>query len=629
MSPLSQRDAAVYRLSPRVHVVPICHGSADVARAVRDLWLKQRFDCVALPLPASVEDPVEEGVRRLPVISVVVMPEPDRDERPVCSYVSLDPCQPVIAMIRTAMEEGIDRAYIDRDVTVYNPTEYPAPDPYALKSVSLAAFSGAALPFLPYPKPHSQRWSRIKWMAFKLHELELDHDSILCTCAVEDWPWLRDAYQNRWPYEVPERLESRPALHPVETRTLYFLLCELPFLTGLVERRRIEARSDAQLSVDGIKELLLETRLRWLATRPAHLQQESNWVTPQLLQMYLQYVRNLALGERRLTPDLYTLALAAKQFAGDGFAATLLETAKSYEYEPDESLRATSPAASVGLGLLESPEGVVFVAKNRLRSTSPSWRTLALKPRQDLRKRRQWAYHWNPLGQCSWPPEDSRIEGFTAHVREQSKALLGEDLARVDKFTTSIRDGIDMRETLRHWDPRKKVADLYVKELPPSRGTVEIVIFIFEVPADPEKFSWQATWYAEHAEESTLCFYATPFLEDMIGPGIGQSQYGGTLFLFPPRPIPDIWEDPRLDFARTLEERLIAGAALHSREKHIALVSPVPPLARWRQIARKFERRFIPISLSRFSGQTVAQLRRFHVLNGHEIRSFASQFIQG
>lgn len=629
MSPLSQQDAAVYRLSSRVHVVPVRHGSADVAKAVRDLWLKQRFDCVALPLPASVEDPVEEGVRQLPVVSVVVIPEPNRDERPVCSYVPLDPCQPVIAMIRTAMEEGIDRAYIDRDVTMYDPTEYPAPDPYALKNVSLAAFSGATLPFLPYPKPHSQRWSRIKWMAFKLHELELDYHSILCMCPVEDWPWLRDAYQNQWPYEVPERLDGRPALHPVEPRTLYFLLCELPFLTGLVERRRIEARSDARLSVDGIKELLLETRQRWLATRPAHLQQESNWVTPQLLQMYLQYVRNLALGERRLTPDLYTLALAAKQFAGDEFAVTLLETAKRYEYEPDESLRAGSPRFSVGLGLLESSEGVVSIAKDRLRSTSPSWRTLSLKPRHDPRRRRKWAYRWNPLGQCSWPPEDNRIEGFTTHVREQSKALLGEDLARVDKFTTSIRDGIDVRETLRHWDPRKNVADLYVKELPPSRGTVEIVVFIFEVPADPEKFSWQATWYAEHVEESTLCFYASPFLENMIGPGIGQSQYGGTLFLFPPRPIPDIWEDPRLDFARTLEERLIAGAALHSREKHITLVSPVPPLARWRHIARKFERRLIPIALSRFSGQTVAQLRRFHVLNGHEIRSFAGQFIQG
>ncbi len=629
MSPLSQQDNAVFRLSPRLHVVPIRHGSADVAQTIRDLWLTHRFACVSLPLPASVENLVEEGIRRLPVISLVVMPEPDRNEHSEHSYIPLDPCQPVIATIRMALEEGIDRAYIDRDVMMYEPTEYPAPDPYALKRVSLASFSGAALPFLPYPKPQSQRWSRIKWMAFKLHELELDYRSILCVCSVEDWPWLRDAYQNRWPYEVPEPLAGRPTLHPVEPRTLYFLLCEFPFLTELFERRRAEARSDAHLSIDGIKELLLETRMRWLATRPPHLQQEANWVTPQLLQMYLRYVRNLALGEHRLTPDLYTLALAAKQFAGDDFAVTLLETAKRYRYEPDESLRVSFPPYSVGLGLLKSPEGRVSRAKNRLGSTRVLWRTLSLKPRQDPRKRQQWAYRWNPLGQCSWPPEDHRIEGLTAHVREQSKALLGEDLARVDKFTTSIRDGVDMRETLRYWNPQQKLPDIYVKEIPPSRGTVEIVVFIFEVPADPAKFSWQATWYAEHSEESTLCFYATPFLENMVGPGIGQAQYGGTLFQFPPRPIPDIWEDPRLDFSQTLEERLIAGASLHSSEKHITLVSPIPPLARWKYIANRFKRKLISVSLSRFSGQTVARLRRFHVLNGHEIRSFASQFIQG
>ena len=115
----------------------------------------------------------------------------------------------------------------------------------------------------------------------------------------------------------------------------------------------------------------------------------------------------------------------------------------------------------------------------------------------------------------------------------------------------------------------------------------------------------------------------------MIGPGIGQSQYGGALFQFPPRLIPNVWDDPRLDFTQSLEDRLIGGAALHSQEKHIAVVSPIPLLARWKKITKKFDRKLIPIPLSRYSGQMVSRLRHFHVLNGHEIRSFASQFIQG
>lgn len=629
MSDLSTE--AVFQLSSRIRLVPIRHGSADVSRAIRDLWLSQRFDCVGLPLPASVTRPVEEGVNLLPIISLVLMPEPDGEHGPQRSYIPIDPCQPVIAAIRMAMEEGIDRAYLDRETAAYDPTEHPAADPYALKHVSLASFSGASLPFLPYPKPRSQRWNRITWMAFKLHELELDYQSILCLCSLEDWPWLRDAYRRSCPYDPPERVTERPTLSLVEPKTLYFILCELPYLTELFERRRAAARSDAHLSIDGIKELLLESRSRWLAARPTHVRQEWNWITPQLLQMYLRYVRNLALLERRLTPDLYTLALAAKQFAGDDFSVTLLETAKDYAYRPDESLRMSLSSCSVGRGLLKSSDGRVTKGKNRLSCMPISWRTLSLNPRPDHRRRRQWAYRWNPFGQCSWPPEDNRIEAFTAHVREQSKALLGSDPAHVDKFTTSIRDGIDMRETLRRWNPSqgRTVPDVYVKNVPPARGNVEIVVFLFEVPADPAKFSWQATWYAEHAQESTVCFYATPFLENMLGPGIGQSQYGGMLFLFPPRPIPDIWKDARLDFAQTLERRLLAAAAFHSLERHVTLVSPVPPLADWKRIAKKFGRKFIPIPLSRFSGRTVARLRRFAVLNDRQIRSFAGRFIQG
>jgi hypothetical protein len=170
--------------------------------------------------------------------------------------------------------------------------------------------------------------------------------------------------------------------------------------------------------------------------------------------------------------------------------------------------------------------------------------------------------------------------------------------------------------------------DIYVKEIPPARGNVEVVVFLFDTPADPDEYRWRATWYAEHAAESTLCFYATPFEDNMIGPGIAQSRYGGAMFLFPPRPIPDIWTDPGLDFAKTLEDRLIAAAAVHSREPHIAVVSPIPPRASWRRIARHFGRRLVPIPLSRFSGQTIDRLRRFHVLNGHDIRSYAARFIR-
>jgi len=225
---------------------------------------------------------------------------------------------------------------------------------------------------------------------------------------------------------------------------------------------------------------------------------------------------------------------------------------------------------------------------------------------------------------CSWPPEDDRIESFHRHVRDQAKAIIGADLARTEKFTTSVRDGIDIRETLRNWH----TGDLYVKVVPPGRGTIEIVVFLFEVPADPRVYDNRMTWYAEHIEESTLAFYATDPLKNLVGPGIAQAEYGGAMFLFPPRPIPDVWTDPRLDFAETLEERLLAGAFLHSRDRHVAVVSPRIPPASWGRLARRFGRKIVHVPLKRFSGQLLERLRTFHVLNGKQVRSYAADFIR-
>lgn len=621
---------AVFQLSPRVRVLPIRHGSGDMAQEVREAFLARRIDCLAVPLPPSVEELIEQAIDQLPLISTVVLSEPDKEETPCHSFIPIDPCQPVIMGLRVAMSECIARAYIDWEVTVFEATPHFTPDPYALKKISLAAYASAVIPFLPVPQPYSQRWHRIAWMAFRLHELELDYESILCLCTIEDWPWLRIAYQDRAPYLPPEALDARPTLFSVSSDSLYFMLGELPYLTELYERRREQARADTHLSIDGIKELVLDSRTKWLADGPEQVEKETNWVTPHLIQKYLQYVRNLALLERRFTPDLYTLVLAAKQMAGDQFALTLLETAKTYTFQERERQSWGTPELIVGLGELAFPDGTLSKAKNRLEGQPFVWRSLSLRPIAPKLKKRNWAFQWNPFQQCSWPPEDVKIEAFRSHVCQQARTLLGVELAKTEKFTTSFRDGIDFRETLRHWKATKgkKFQDIYIKEIPPARGSLEVIVFFFQIPGDPEKYSWRATWYAEHEEESTLCFYATPFLENMIGPGIGQSAYGGAMFLFPPRVVPDIWEDPQFHFAQTLEERLLAGACAYSQERHVALVSPIPPKRAWLKIARRYGRNIIPIPLKRFSGQTIHRLRHFHVLNGHDIRSYAAQFIR-
>jgi hypothetical protein len=600
--------------------MPIIHGSGDFAIRVRDELLARPYDCVAVPLPQSFQDDVETAIDRLPAISAVLQRDADADteEGDGFSYVPIDPCQGVIAGLRVAMGERMTRAFIDLETPRFQSQHAVFPDPYALKQVSPEAFAAAVLPIIPPPLP-GQHKARINWMAERLHELEQNHRLILLVCSLLDWPWIRDAYARRLRISEPEPFFTTLETYAVESRTLIFLLGELPFVTGLYERGRRELTADDNLSVDGVKEMILAARDRLRQSEP----RVAKRVTPQLLSVYFRYIRNLSLIERRLTPDLYSLVIAAKQTAGDDFALAVAETAREYQYA-DPIVDSEFLTLRMGIQEADIPGVGRSTMVNRLPGQMLVWRSCELRPKPPERDRKRWAQRWNPFGACSWPPEDDRIESFQRHVRDQAKAVLGADLARSEKFTTSVMDGIDIRETLRNWH----TGDLFVKVIPPDRGSIEVVVFLFDVPADPKVYTSRSTWYAEHGEESTLAFFATDPMEKLVGPGIAQADYGGAFFLFPPRPVPDIWTDPRLDFASTLEDRLLAGALLHSREKHVALVSPIPPGMAWRRLARKYGRKLIHLPLKRFSGQLVERLRQFHVLNGKTVRSYAASFIR-
>lgn len=620
------------RFSPRIACLPVIHGSGDFAVEVRRLMLAEKFDCLAVPLPESFQAAVERAIEELPQVTAVVQEEQSRyggtdwsepgaagagpaDERRPCSYVPIDPCQPVIAALRIARQERMARAFIDLETERYLGVSGVLPDPYALKRVPVEQFSAAVLPALPR-LPEGQPRDRVLTMAARLRELERRYQSILFVCSMTDWPWVREAYVEQTAEPAEDAAVEDPAIYRVDPQTLIFLMGELPYITGLYERARAELDDDENLSVDGVKEMLLAARQRY----QEDLGKRARKISPQMLRSYLKYVRNLSLVERRMTPDLYTLIVAAQQIAGDQFAIHLAETARDYPFTaplPFDELQ-------MGIGQGRLPDGELVTMKNRLPGPPVVWRSTRLNRRPPKIDQMKWQMQWNPFRQCSWPPEDVKIERFRTHVKDHALKLLGQDLARTEKFSTSLKDGLDIRETLRNWH----TGGLYVKVLPPSRGSLDCVVMLFDSPADPRDYPWRITWHAEHHDESTLSFFATHHAHEIVGPGIALASYGGAMFLFPPRNVPDIWRDPRFDYADTLEERLLAAALYHSEEPHIALLSEAPPGAGWRRLAKKHGKRLVHVPLAHFSQETVQQLRMFHVLNGQQVRSYAEHFIR-
>ena len=621
---------ALLKISERISVVPVIHGSADSALQVRKCMLEGEFDCVAVPLPPSFQPEVERGIDLLPAPTAVVQtesqlyktewtPDVDKDgpDEPEgrASYVPIDPCQPVIAGLRIAIGEHLRREFVDLETADFQPHSSILPDAFALKRLPLERFAAAILPFIPRP-PEGQTTDRIRHMANRLRELERRHKSILLLCNILHWPWIREAYTEQLPSDAEDEFVGEPELCQPDPQTLLFMLGELPFITALHERARAELDDDEYLSIDGVKELLLSARDAY----KSDFKNRARPITTQTFSCLLKYIRNLTLTERRFAPDLYTIVIAAKQVAGDSFALHVAEQARSYMFARETDL----PDIAFGIDRIRLPNGDLANAVSRLPGPPVMWRSCELHRRPEQREQQQWQMQWNPMGQCSWPPEDELIENFRAHVTQKAQAIMGADLVKTEKFTTSVKDGIDIRDTLRNWH----TGEIYVKEIPPSKGKLDAVVMIFDSPADPRDYTWRSTWFAEHQNESTLAFFATDFMQDMVGPGIGLATYGGALFIFPPIPIPDIWFDPRLDFTDTMEERVLAAACLHSSCPHVALLSPLPPSVGWRRLAKRFKKALVHVPLAQFSAATVQQLRMVHVLNGRQVRSFAQHFIR-
>ena len=336
----------------------------------------------------------------------------------------------------------------------------------------------------------------------------------------------------------------------------------------------------------------------------------------------IQYLRNWAIIREHLFPALDQVAITALNFMNEEYASILLEFARMYPFL--DTTNAYPAVYHDANNQFFGPGSILL--KNRQSSRRKSWIQLPIKHRPMERYPGEWRRSWdgNPLGLCSFPPEDKIEEDFFNQMRNKTVTILEEKHVKIHEFKDSLMDGVEFRETMR----KKFLGKLYVKEIFPVIGKAGGVVIVFDPDEEKHRYGNMITWWAEHNQESDMAFYATFPEENIIGPGIARIELGGLVSIFPAKRIPDIWSyfyQQRDTFKK--HEIMLLAAMVFSDEKFIPYIANAPPSKRMENIAGDYNKVIVHIPLWKMSKESLDSVRFLHVLRSKSIRSYAKNFI--
>jgi hypothetical protein len=592
-------------------ILPVLHGRLELAVAVRQALDAITPDCVAVELPETLERLVVKGVARLPLLSVVSYRS--AEGRPL--YLPLEPADPFVEAIRWALERKVAVKLVDEDVDAYGRHAEPLPDPYAVRRLGHARYAALCEEALARGTPDPVDRGREETMAFHLRRLLAVHRRVLFVCGLAHARPVARLLEGPAPSTEPLRRVRREAtLHHLAEASSRETLAEPAYLSLAFE----EARRAGGAALDALDRLAEQVRLCQRA-RAAYQRSTGEDASAQALSVLFRFARNYALVEGRLAPDLYQLLTAARGAIDDNYAYEVFELATTW---PHQSERPGLPV--LALSLEDLYENARYLRFHRTLRTRRHRLLRLVRQRAKEKSPGEWRRTFKGEAICSYPPEDVVIEGYGDFLKRRAKGMLSAEQARTLPFTSSLLDGIDLRETLRNWHEGR----LYVREARAVRGEVGAVVVIFDEDREgAERYPWTTTWQGEHEQESDMAFYATPLGEQMIGPGISRCEYGGFLLCYPPGRMFHVFEDPYFDRAESKPERLLLAAFDYSLEKLVLYVGPRPPRTLFRSLAERFGKRLVFIPLGDLSPVTLKQIRAFHVLDGHPIRAYAKRYL--
>ena len=296
-------------------------------------------------------------------------------------------------------------------------------------------------------------------------------------------------------------------------------------------------------------------------------EQTKNAISPWQRTVFFDFARRHARIQGLLVPGLYEWVVAARGVGDDNLAWEAFAAARCY---PWQRAAAEIETARVDGEMLDlGTRSVRF----RRRFFKVKRRLVPVRTRPTTDDPAEWLEAFDATGICSYPPEDLVVEDYGRYLKQKAVGILSAESRRSEPFSTSMLDGLDLRETLLRWHEGR----VWVQELGRAPGNAGSVVAIFDEDPGGAAYPYLLSWLGEHEQESDMALYATDPTQQIVGPGIMRATYGGFMLSYPPGRLYDVWRDPDYRDARSKSDVLIMAAVDYSQEKLVVHLAPSPP----------------------------------------------------
>ena len=648
---------------PGVRVMPVLHERLDLAPIIGRTLEMLQPEAVAVELPTTLTEAAVKAVARLPRISAVISEEPGED---ALVWV-VTPGDPMVEAMRWAVEHDREVLLVDPDVRYGHRRHDQLPDPHSLHQIGdesyldlirrlagsapfddrdtlrergiahhlqqaakrldgpILSLVGAAhaervAAYLDGPTaPPLARQRRTKVQVRHLHPESL-------TAVLPDPPLAHSVYEHLRTGNPPDEPEFSATVAP---------RLELPLgVLTVVSGGKIEDRADrgralaAYASHRGSRETLegglvcdraALGAVVWKVGAASYTEQTRNDTPPWQQRLFFDFVHRYARIRGQLIGSVYEWVVGARGVGDDTLAWEIFDVARCYPWQEETAEIATARVDGEFLNL--GTRTIRF--RRRFMRVKQRPVAVPVRARPTAEEPGEWLQAFQGDSICSYPPEDVVVEDWGHHLKQRAVSVLSAERSRSEPFTTSMLDGIDLRETLLRLHEER----IWVREQGRDVGAAGSVVMTFDEDSDGTSYPYLMSWLGEHEQESDMALYATDPLQQVVGPGIMRATYGGFMLTYPPGRLYDVWQDSDYRMARTKPEVLLMAAVDYSVDKLVVHVGPQPPASRIRDYAAARNRKIVHLPLGSLSPASIQKVRVVHILAGRDKREIAKDYV--